>query len=176
MKLPISIPSFRTVMDVAGYLRTLAGSAQGGWNVEHREDGTHRIDWRDATFDAADFTMNTGTWTVDRADVLLYQYAQLGTLTLVQFNVQSTTISAGAGNELRLRIPGRIRAKHKESTGILFISGADNGPQVSYCVTRDDNNGGADRLGLFRNNNGAWNASTNVTGVRGFIAFESETY
>lgn len=174
MNIPQTPGNYSSIGTLVNYLRQLAASISGGWNVEHKADGRHAINWVKAPFNAsADFKATAGTWTVDQGDVLLYQYARLGNLVLVQFELSNTTLSAGMGNELRLRIPGGFRATHEGFTGWMWVGGASNGPRAGFCAARS----GADHsnyIALFKDNVAAWNAGTNDTAVRGGIWLEIE--
>lgn len=175
MKLEQMASSYATLDGLANFLRRNFPRITASWNVEHKVDGRHNLHFESAPFDAGDFTANSGTFTVEASDVLKYEIAQLGSLCLIAFNLQSVTIN-GAGNELRMRIPKRLRATDKEYTGWLTINGVDNGPAQGYCVTRNDSSGGADQLALFRPGSISWSNTSNATGLRGGIIINTETY
>lgn len=131
-------------------------------------------EWAAVPFNAAHYTANAGTWTVESGDVLLYRYMLIGKTLWIALNVQATTTSAGMGNELRIQLPGGLQAINKEFTGPLpFISGGGIGPTRGYVVTRDGGSGGANKIALFKSDSSAWpDSRTNDLGVRFVAALE----
>jgi hypothetical protein len=168
--------SYSTIGELANYLRRIVPRISVSWNVEHSVDGRHRIPWESPEFSANDFYAVSGTWTVIATNVIAYQYATLGPLTFVNFNVQYSTLAGGLGTELRVRIPGRLRAASKEFTGGGWISSdvGVNGPAALQVFTRTG--AVADHLGLFKTDLSNWVASAGDVGVRGFLVFDAETY
>lgn len=64
-------------------------------------------------------------WIVEAKDQKLFAYTRSGNRLEVAFDLSSTSLR-GAGNELRLRLPGGLRAASQHHVGQLVIHGADN--------------------------------------------------
>jgi hypothetical protein len=62
VKLP-QLASYRSVEDLATYLRSLVASLQQGWNVQHQSDGTHLTGHRCKVWLSAGQTVTTATAT-----------------------------------------------------------------------------------------------------------------
>lgn len=139
----------------------------------HNDDGTLiPSNWIDVPFDARNFQTDSGTWTVDAADQLIFKYkidndAGGGLSMQVVFNFRDTTLT-GVGNELRLKIPDGRRARSQEWTGFVYAFGTTEA--IAVIVTRKGNV--EDYLSIQRIPVTAWPNSTNAQVLRGSITFE----
>ena len=61
--------------------------------------------WFDVPYNAADFTADVGTWTVDAGDVLRFRYCFIGRTMVVQLTVQTSSTSSATATQLRVKIP-----------------------------------------------------------------------
>jgi hypothetical protein len=61
--------------------------------------------WIDVPYNAANFTANTGSWTVPSGNVSTYAYCLIGKTMMLSCFLQGTSTSGGA-TELRVAIPG----------------------------------------------------------------------
>jgi hypothetical protein len=128
-------------------------------------------EWVSVPYDARNFHTDSGTWTVEAADQLLFKYLLVGKVMTVAFNFANTTLS-GVGNELRVRIPGGKLARNQEWTGFVYAFGTTEA--IAVCVTRLETSGGSENLSIQRIPVAAWPNSTNAQVLRGAITFETQ--
>ena len=163
-------------------LRMILTNLSASWNVEHTESGTHGAItcssiserdrsvamgvWTTVPVMAADFLAQAGTWTVDAADVLNYQYMLVGTTMF--FNGWFTTTSLSAGpTYLTVTIPGGYKTVQETQGACQLV---DNG---TYAAGSAFVLGGyGTTVTIARADNAALAASANNTAVRFSIAFE----
>lgn len=138
----------------------LGGS--GGWRIVAVEPG----DPIPIPYNAADFTSNTGTWTVESGDIITWTYQQVGKIVRLDFEIAFTSTSS-AGAELRALLPngfvGRRRSRNvfrAVSAGIAEagLVGCDSGSAVLTFNRMDGSS--------------AWPNSTNTTHIEGQITIE----
>lgn len=125
--------------------------------------------WQAVPYDSSLFAASAGTWTVASADMLSMTYILLGTLMLVQFELENTATSGGMGTGLYIRIPRRVSAAGSGYSG--FIHCADKIDEVGKLVTRAAPN--TDQLLLERAAGSSWpdNASDDLD-IKGAILLE----
>lgn len=122
--------------------------------------------WTTPSFDAANFTGDSGSWTVEAGDVITYAYMITGKMMTVAFYLSTTTV-ATTPTSLQIKIPAS-----KTSPKYMFgtYTYLDNGGAITvgHCYVIAANT--VIRLNLI--NDGTWAAATNTTQVRGQITFE----
>jgi len=62
-------------------------------------------EWINVSYDSANFTASTGTWTVDSGDQVIYRYALVGKVMFLMLRIANTDVST-TGAILRVKIPG----------------------------------------------------------------------
>jgi hypothetical protein len=138
----------------------------------HEDDGSLiPEEWVSVPYDARNFHTDSGTWTVEAADQLLFKYLLRGKAMTIAFNFANTTLS-GVGNELRVRIPGGKLARNQEWTGFVYAFGTTE--EIAVVVTRLETSGGSENLSIQRIPVTAWPNSTNAQVLRGSITFETQ--
>ena len=129
-------------------------------------------EWIPVPYLAADFTASSGQWLVEFGDVRQFAYMLVGQTMTVAFSIVSTTC-IGAGNELRIKIPGGFTAAAGGYMGALHVAGTENGPALGFSVTRDIGQaGGAGLIACFKANLTAWTDSADGTTLNGSITFK----
>jgi hypothetical protein len=81
--------------------------------------------WTSVPYNAANFTASAGTWVVAAGDVAAYQYALIGKILLLNFFLNTTTVT-GSPATLRLALPA----------GLIAASGARSIIQVLDAGTQ----------------------------------------
>jgi hypothetical protein len=89
--------------------------------------------WIPVTFSAANFTGDTGTWGVDSADQVAFEYMLIGDTMFVNFDIRSTDVGAVAPSVLQITIPGGFTVA-KGTRGTYFYSDAGGATTVGTCV------------------------------------------
>lgn len=167
MKLPLA-PRFSTLADLAAWASGLASSIAAGWNVDHRDDGTHVFPWVRPTFTAAQFTGNSAmTWTVASGGVSSLKYMRVASTMTVSFAITGT-VGGTPSNQLRIAIPDEARAPLPGAHIAGTFSYTDAGVEGTGIVQAIDR-----LLVLFKGSAaGNWTAGTAV--VQGSVQFEVE--
>jgi hypothetical protein len=132
MNLPALPYGTTTISGLVGWLRTLVASIVAGWTTEHNGDGTHHWNVTVPAFNAAWFTGDTSTWTVDSSDVQGLTVARLGDVLVYAFRIVGTDV--GAGN-LALRVslpPGVVITRW--SMGVLSYIDAGGTSDIGVIV------------------------------------------
>ena len=116
-------------------------------------------------FDAANFTADSGNWTLASGDQTNFAYLLIGKTMIVTFNFNTTTISA-TPNQLLVKIPASKTCAKRADTIILI---ANNGTEDwgQAVVTASGTNIGF----LVKGGVANWQASTDNAYVRGTIVF-----
>ena len=118
------------------------------------------------TFNAGDYTAQSGTWTVGSGDVNSFNYLLLGKMMTVTFNLVTTSVSA-TPVDLRILVPaGKTISKRADTAGIC----SDNGGTRTYCQIVAAS--GTSLQIFFPAGAATWAASTNATDVTGETTFE----
>lgn len=132
------------------------------WVLQQHEQGGYIVD----TYNAADYTASTGTWTVDSGDVINVSYYLNGVQLTCNVVVNSTSVSASPAS-LRRAVPGGYFAT--SNAPLLFFLGNPGGV-FGLCQIQISGN-----LLLFYSSistAGTWSPSTNSTSVGGTFFFE----
>jgi hypothetical protein len=118
--------------------------------------------WKPYPYNAGNFTTNTGTWTVDAADVMDLSYMLIGKTLFLQFSLQQTSVT-GSPNQLRIVLPesmsapslsGGVQFSYSNDSGTTWFSGTAWGSSTWLILNRDLSGT-------------AWPTTTNVTNLRG---------
>jgi hypothetical protein len=89
--------------------------------------------WREVAFNAADFSADVGTWTVDVLDVASNRYVRLGEHTaLWSVRLTTTDVAGGPAGYLSIALPAGLAAAATTSVRAAFAS--DNGTEVDALV------------------------------------------
>lgn len=117
------------------------------------------------SFNAANFTASTGSWTLVSGDQSTFSYLEIGKLMVVTFDLVTTTVSATPG-ELRIAIPnGRTAAIAMPAGAFAYNDNATTRGTGMASVA-------GSTISLFRDLAGlAWSAATDTTRVQGTILF-----
>jgi hypothetical protein len=86
-------------------------------------DGTFGA-WTRVAHSAGHFTASAGTWTVDAADQVEYQYSLVGKTMTLRYDIRNTDVS-NAGVTLKIAIPGGFVGAARAQTMVGYVS--DNG-------------------------------------------------
>lgn len=180
--LTLSVPTATIVSFGGGSEEQESGPSGLSWPAWVDDDGTwttgsildnalHQVDktqleawvtgWTAITFDAANFTGNSGgLWTVASGDVNINRYRMVGKTLHWQFSVSTTTVET-ANTQLRVAIPGGFFFTSFWSVcRLAYVS--DNGTvREGYARPID-----TQILAIFRSDGGTWTASTNNTSIR----------
>ena len=105
--------------------------------------------WVDLTFNAADFTATTGTWTVQAGDVQFLRYMLIGKLCIFRMAISSTVLS-NITQELRFALPAALTPAVHDHGTIDYI----NPTGTSHFVGRVVVDAGIARLRFTRQNEG----------------------
>jgi len=134
------------------------------WNYLWHDQGA----WITPTFAAGNFTgLSAMTWTVGSGDVTTYASKLDGRRLTVAWSIDLTTVGGTPSSALQIAIPG----------------GFTSTKTMANAITVNDNNGGflfgfaqaaaaAVVISVFRSALATWSASTDLTSVRGELAFE----
>lgn len=121
--------------------------------------------WTTQAFNAANFSQDTGTWTVASGDVSTNDYIVIGKTMIWNLNLATTTVASNPV-ELRCTIPAGATAQTSAYvTGLAIINGTAE-------FIRVDAPAGATYVRVQRVNLAAWSASTDNTYVLFQIAIE----
>ncbi len=157
------------------YLSSIAGISAGTFvsatsGYKERSRSTALGEWIDVTYNSANFTASSGTWTVDNADQILYRYTLIGQTMILAWELDTTTVSGGQA-QLRIAIPGGFVAAKSVTQGGLIYS--DNGAAfVSGGNIFTSAGSGFVAMEPGALGAGTWSAATNTTQVRGVFTFE----
>lgn len=102
--------NFSSVGALASSVHKALTAIAAGWNIEHRIDGRHKLPWITPEFNAAFFEATSGTWTVEKADVVSWKYWLVDETLVLNFSLKNTTLSAVNG-ALFIRLPDGHRVK-----------------------------------------------------------------
>lgn len=101
--------------------------------------------WRDVPYVAGNFVgAGGGSWTVDAADVRRYKYVVIDQLLIVDLAVD-TTVIAGVVNELRVTLPGGLKAAGTIGSrqGVAMWSGSAGAAAAAGIAAVLANGGGS---------------------------------
>lgn len=89
--------------------------------------------WTDVTFAAGNFTASAGTWTLTSGDQILFRYMIIDKSLWMNFELRTTSTSAGMTTELRIALPQSLTVAQ---SGRQMIQVSDNGAafQVGMAV------------------------------------------
>lgn len=129
---------------------------------------TGLLAWSAVPFAAQNFSgWDLMTWTVEPGDYVTYSYARVGRFAYVSFRMSNTTVGGTPSTPLRLTLPDGMVADKEMSTAYHYIDNGTHG--VGLCGIGAGNN----EIHLYKNDFTVnWAASTNLTDVRGQLAFE----
>ena len=119
--------------------------------------------WVVVPYSAANFTANTGTWTVDSGDQQLFAYRLFGKTLSLKFSLINTTVS-GSPAELRITLPASATvALGNQYAALNYFDGAAHGLSTLAALV------GATVLRLQRDTYGVatWPTSTNAASFVG---------
>lgn len=82
--------------------------------------------WASVSFNANNFVGTGGaTWTVASGDQTTFQYFKFGKFMVVQFAIDTSSLSSGPTSELNITIPGSFTcSKLNDSVGAFFFNGS----------------------------------------------------
>jgi hypothetical protein len=121
------------------------------------------------SYNSADYTADTGTWTVDSGDLLEFHCFGIGNMALVVFTIETSSISSGSATELYIALPTGFQP----TTGVRCFTPIDLTVNAGTTdVGRARVISGANRIVVYRRDAAAFGASTNTTNVRGMIMFK----
>lgn len=150
----------------------LVGSVWSKTNVKDILDAIDAMvtGWTTPTYNGADYTTSSGTWTVDAGDVSVLRYCVVNKMMTIWWVLDTTSVSGGQ-SQLRFKIPGGFLAAQSVFTGGLVYNDAGSGWMSNGNIfTAAGGNFIAMQPGAL--GVGAWTASTNTTYVRGTLTFE----
>lgn len=137
-----------------------SGDVVIGRDVYEKGRTTPMGHWIAVAYNAANFGSGGGvTWTVDAADVVSNAYTLVGR-TMTWNLILNTTTLAGAGNQLRVVLPGGFTI---QVWAIQLVSLLDNGVATSAIVLAQP---GLQYIQIMRSDSGNFTASTNNTTLR----------
>lgn len=128
-------------------------------------------DWTSVAYSSSNFTTSGGgTWTVDSADQITLAYMLVGKTMTVAFQLDNTSVSASGVVQLQIKIPGGFVAAKNVNAAGFFDNATGGGMTVGAVFVQ----AGATfvYLQVLPLGVATWNASANLTHVRGSIAFE----
>ena len=122
--------------------------------------------WITPVYNAANFTSNTGTWTVEAGDLSgNFSYRLSGRSVTVTWYIQSTSVSGSPG-VLKIAIPGGLTAS-KASLHPVVHDDAGAGNAGTFALV------GGTSIDIYKSyGSGGFANSTNATRVFGTITFE----
>ena len=107
--------------------------------ITERGRSTPLGEWINVPYSAANFSANTGTWTVEAADLQAFRYTLIGKTMSVAFRIAATSLSSAA-TWLTIRIPGgftaaagplymtmgaRVSDASGHAVGVTYVSGVE---------------------------------------------------
>lgn len=107
-------------------------AAEGRWLLAHFTQGREFV----VPFNASDFFVTGGTWTVAAGDVVSFTYEVRDTRMHVDFELQNTTLSGSGITILGIKIPGgytTYSATHRPAW--IFVNGVGSTGAVVYTET-----------------------------------------
>lgn len=111
--------------------------------------------WIVPTFNAADFTSDTGSWTVEAGDSLAYAYTLVGKTMIFSASLYPTA-TTGTPLELRVKIPGGKTGAKNQMAGCITM---DNGVLMPAFV---ESLGSTTYVRVRRADNAAWTSGQGV--------------
>jgi len=120
----------------------------------------------DVAFATANFTAESGDWTVAAPNQVTYSYSVDGKRLTVVWEFDSTTTTLGTAS-LRLKIPGSLTAAHNASAAHAYRTFAGGWDMGSVQATA-----GSTWLTLYTRTKAAWPAEASTVYSRGSITLE----
>jgi len=134
------------------------------WRLVAHEQG----EWITPPYNAADFTAQAGTWTVDAGDLPTFRYRLSGRRLMVQYSIELTTIST-TPYSLNFAIPGGHLSLNQSLVASVVVY--DNGAAGQGGKAFTPGAGGS-TVRISKTNDLTFAASTNITSVYGTAEFE----
>jgi hypothetical protein len=122
--------------------------------------------WIKPTFDAAEFTASSGTWTVESADVTYLGWYLVGRMYYFAARIEATSVSTSI-SELRVALQKGHTIPAANSVDYLGFA-SDAGAGLTPCRVRISSSTAYLR---FEQMSGSWNSSTNTSSFYGTIFF-----
>jgi hypothetical protein len=132
--------------------------------VSERGRATKMGDPIPVAFNAANFTGDTGTWTLTSGDHIALVCSLEGRHMTVAFQLQTTSVS-GSPNYLKIAIPGGYTAAYQVENKIRLSDNGTVRTGVAVVVS------GENVIRIYRDDLATFTTSTNLTDVRGVIPF-----
>ncbi len=121
--------------------------------------------WSAQPFNSTDFTATSSTWTVTSGNVVTFAFTLIGKTMKVSVFLSGTTVGAGAGINLIIKIPAGKTAAKRMCQGIGV---KDNGTTRTGWL---EVKAGDNHIYVY-SSGGSWLASSGATDVMGQIEFE----
>lgn len=87
--------------------------------------------WQNQAYAAGDFTASgAGTWTVGSGDVVNFSYSILGTMMMIDFDLETTSVTRSGGDPISLDITIPAGKSAAARTWTFPIYAIDNGTRV----------------------------------------------
>ncbi len=148
------------------------GSATPTLRLTIKGDGLYQAarttpmgDWANQAFNAANYTADSGTWTVASGDVTTNRYSQVGKTVTWQLVLVTTTVSGGQ-SQLRVAVPGGLTEASLTRAGTCNVN--ENTANLTVGTWTMSGAGYV----AFTVPGATWNGTTNTTAVSATIVFE----
>jgi hypothetical protein len=144
-----------------------SGSLSVSTDLYEKQRTTPLGHWINVPFNAANFTANVGTWTVDAGDVYVQAYTLIGKTLIYSIGVASTSVT-GSPAALRVALPsGLVAGNSMYTTCMIWDNGVKIAGTFSIGVGAAYVNA---QIDLFAG--GTFATATNTTHVFGQISFQ----
>lgn len=119
---------------VAGTTVAAGTTVTAGTTLKERARSTPVGEWQDVAYNAGNFTASAGTWGVDAADQVTFQYMLVGKTMWVAFVINQTDVT-NAGVSLRITIPGGFTAAKTSRQYLRVIDAGAAGASGMAVIT-----------------------------------------
>ena len=133
--------------------------------ITERARPTAMGDWIAPSYSRGDFTVDTGTITVDPGDVETFQYSLVGKTMSLQFNINTFSLSSTPG-AVRIRVPGGFTVSNTTQT---IVSINDNFAGWIQAIAKVEAGGNMVYVMPNTTETGSWSVAANSSSVRGQI-------
>lgn len=161
--------TWMTLSDIGVWARELVSTITRSWNIEHRPSGRHRFPWESIVFTDATFTSDSGSWTVDAADITTHEYRVIDDTLELAWRVIGTDVE-GTPTELRIGLPsGFVAASDRVGTH-WYSNAGTTGTGFAGILS------GQAFVRLYTFSGAAWTATTSDnTSTGGYLAIKVRT-